>query len=126
MLSVATSDSRTQSITVIDARRKQYVLRYRNSYRIQFIINIYILNLINTLVFGSLISPFIAWLSAGLITLIVEKAPHICLKYLQKLFYPTANVTDYYNILYLCRHIIKIMSFVTVVILLIFISLMIN
>lgn len=69
------------NITVSEANRKQYVLTHRNTYRLHFIILLYLINTINTLLFFRPLRFFLRILSY-IIFIYVNVNPHIFFKIL--------------------------------------------
>jgi hypothetical protein len=85
--------------------KKTYVLARQKIYKLKFIINIYLFNVINAVLFDSMTFFPIGWLLAGFITIMVEKSSDLCM-YMMRLFGAPTSDIDYYIILYHCRDIL--------------------
>jgi hypothetical protein len=70
----------------------------------------------------SLTSFPLGWLSACAIGLAVERASNLFLRFMQILIRPTADVTDYFFILYVFKDVTKLLFAVTVIVLVVWIS----
>jgi hypothetical protein len=90
--------------TMDEINRIHFVSIYSWIYRIQLILIIYLLNLVNALIFDSLTKFPLGWILAAIISLIIEKSKDIFHTYVGLSIGRSLSSIDYYNILYYSWH----------------------
>ncbi len=93
MLVVVRALSQTSHLTPRQRNEKRHVLAHQNIYKVKFIINIYLFNVINAVLFDSMTFFTIGCVLAGFITIMVEKSSDLCM-YMMRLFGAPTSDTE--------------------------------
>ena len=94
--------------TVDEIHRMNFISRYSTIYRVLIIGLIYMVNLINALIFDSLTVFPAGWIIAGIISFIMEMSTDFFLRNVARRFGRSMSSIDHYHILYSSWHVLII------------------
>ena len=89
--------NRSIPIGLVEIQRKNFILTYSSIMRLGRISTIYVLNLVNTLLFDSLARYSVAWILGGIIMLLLERGQDCSSKVIEMF---VSEKIDYVNFLY--------------------------